>query len=233
MKTWKIFWGLGLIIVAVIIALDQFGIIAPLMGWFGEVSAIALIGGLLLLSIVIKALFKGNFTMVFFPLAFIFMIFEKNIAHIAGLENNDIIHNGLVLLIALLLTLGFSILFSSKKRRSNHGVSVEISNKDAESHFGASTVYVDCDNFSPSSIENSFGGCSIHFQNVESYKGECVLNVENNFGHMVINVPHSWAIKCTVENNFGRTESKNTDNGGPIIYIKGENNFGSLTVKHI
>jgi len=234
MKTWKIFIGLGLIFAAIFLILDAVGVVAPLLNVVGGISAFEIIVGILLIALIIERIARGRFSSIFFLLAFLFMLIEENIAYVCKLEDDNIINNWLLLLIALLLTIGFSILFSSKKRRRNHGISVEINGKSAESNFGASTIYVDCEIFSPAVIENNFGSCTVHFENVESYKGGETLKVENNFGSMLINVPENWIIKSNIENNLGGTHvARNDDKDGPILNIQGENNLGSLNIRFI
>ena len=240
MKTWKIFWGLGFVLAAVLIMLDALGFIAPIVSVVGEISVFAIIAGLLLFAFIITRLIKGKLLEIFFPLAFIFMLFEKNIAKLAELESENIINNWLVLLIAMLLSIGFAILFPSRKRRKNrkfHGTrggTVEINGKRAESNLGSSTIYIDCEDFSPSNIENNFGSCAVYFKNVEKYEGGKTLYVENNFGPMCINIPSEWIVKTSIENNMGGTHTANDeDKAGPILYIKGENNFGSLSVRYV
>ena len=237
MKTWKIFWGLGFVLAAILIILDTTGVITPLVSFMGEVSVFAIIAGLLLLAYIIARLVKGKISEIFFPLAFLFMLFEKNVAKLAGSDEEDIVNNWLVLLVALLLSIGFSILFSSKKIKINHGHrggTIEINGNYAESNLGSSTIYVDCDTFTPSCIENSLGSCSVHFENVQNYKSGETLTVENNLGSMVINVSSDWIIKSSIENNLGGTQVANSDDKvGPILYVKGENNLGSLTIRYV
>ena len=94
MKAKKLFWGLGFLLAAALIILDAVGIIPSLLSAVGKVSIFSLILGLLLLSIAIERLCKGKVADIFFPLAFIFMLFEKNIAVLCGLEDENIIKIG-------------------------------------------------------------------------------------------------------------------------------------------
>lgn len=236
MKPWKIFWGIGFLLAAVFVVLDVTGVIDPLVGFMGEVSVFALILAFLLIAFIISRLIKGKIASIFFPLAFIFMLFEKNIAKIAGVEGENIIENWSVLLIALFLTIGFSILLSSKKKKkkSEHKISVEYNVDGAESNLGSSAIYVDCVTFTPARIENNLGACSVHFQNVESYKGGETLYVENNLGALSIHVPEGWTVKSSIETNLGGTGVANSETqDGPLLYIKGENNLGSISVKYV
>ena len=78
MKTWKLFWGLGFILAALLIILDSLGVIAPFTEAVGGVSVGAIIIGIFLISFVISRISKGKICEIFFPLAILFLIFEKN-----------------------------------------------------------------------------------------------------------------------------------------------------------
>ena len=118
MKTWKIFFGVGLILIAVVLVLDALGILAPISSAVGPVSILACVAGLLLLSYTVAKLIKGKISEIFIPLALVFMLFEKNIAFMLGREDENIINNWLILGCAALVSVGFSILFSGLKRKN-------------------------------------------------------------------------------------------------------------------
>ena len=228
MKTHKLFWGLGFLLAAALIILDVVGVIPTLLSAVGEVSVFSLILGLLLLSYALARLFRGKVSAIFFPLAFIFLLFEKNVAVLCGLETENIVNNWLVLLIALLLHVGVAILLPFRRIRRGHrryAVSCE------ESMLGSSTVYVNCDDFTPSIVSNMLGECTVHFQNVDSYQGGQTLTVSNDLGSMTINVPVTWTLVTDIDNSLGSLDTPaQTDNGGPILYIKGDNNLGSIDI---
>lgn len=227
MKTKKLFWGLGFLLAAALIILDAVGIIPSLLSAVGEVSIFSLILGLLLLSFAIERLCKGKVADIFFPLAFIFMLFEKNIAVLCGLEDENIINNWLVLLIALLLHLGIAILFPSRCVRRNH----KKRSASSKNTLNSATVYVDCASFTPNTVTNSLGECTVYFQNTNKYQGDQTLTVENNLGSMTINVPAAWTLVVDVDNALGSLDAPMySDNGGPVLYIKGENHLGSLEI---
>jgi predicted membrane protein len=240
MKAGNIFIGLGLICAAVILILDALGVVAPLIGIIGGISAFEIIAGLLLVALIVERLIRGKISSIFFLLGFLFMLFEENIAYICHLENENIINNWLVMLIALLLTVGFDILLSSCKRRRQlkhfgGSVSTSANNKYAESNLGSSTVYIDCTNFSPAFVENNLGSCSVFFENIDSYKGGETLRVTNHLGSMQVNVPECWSVHVTVDNNMGATffPTEQEDGDKKILYIVGENDLGSLRVDYV
>ena len=200
MKLGKLFWGFGLILAGVLILLDALGVLSPLFGIVGRISILALIAGVLLICVIIKELTQGKIASIFIPLALLFMLFEKNVARLFDLPDTNIVSNWLLLLIALLFTIGVSLLLPRNKR--SFTFTFHMNDKDGEdeedddhpgsghnsasSSISASTVYVDCRSFSPSIIENNLGSCTVHFKNPDAYLGNGVLRVDNNLGAMQI-----------------------------------------------
>ncbi len=234
---WKLFLGLGFILVAVAIVLDALGVFAPFISAFGEISIWAIIGGLLLLCFALSQLFSGNIGNFFVPIALIFMIFEKNLAYYfhIGDENGNIINNWLLLLVAVLLGIGFSILFSGvrrRKRRHAHGREWSIGdNVKVKASIGSSVRYIDCDGFKYEEIENDLGSCTVFFENVDKYESGGVLCVDNNLGSTVITVPEGWNVIPKIENSLGSVIAPKPNLDGPILTITGENNLGSICIK--
>lgn len=235
MKTWKIFWGVGFVLVAVALILDALGILAPIASAVGDVSILACAAGLLLLSFAVARLVKGKVGDIFIPLALIFMLFEGNIAYVLGRDNPDIINNWLLLLCAGMLWIGFSILFSGiKKKKSGFKLFYEDKGHHSSGNLGSTVKYINCDGFKYESVENNLGSYTVFFENVDKYEGGGVLNIENNLGAMTINVPSSWHIIMQVDNSLGGSKRPSEDNAdGPVITIKGDNNLGSVTVKYV
>ena len=234
---WKIFWGLGFILAALLLIVDALGIIAPLESFAGKISIFSIIAAFLLIAFMVSQLIYGRVYWIFFPIALIYILFEKNVATIAGLEKTNIIHHGIVITIAGLLTIGFVILFSSrKKKKRTSGVSFECSanKKDAENKFGSSVIYVDCTDFTPCHIENNMGDCSVYFENIASYCGGKTIHVENNLGSICINVPRGWIVKSSIDTHLGGTGVETNEVGcGPLLYINGENKLGSISVRYV
>lgn len=238
MKTGKIFWGIALILLAVVLLLDAFSVLSPLESVIGHVSLWRVVLGLALLSYVIKSLAGGRIAEVFVPLALIFMLFEENISILCGSVRPNLINNWMLLLIAVLLSIGVGILTSAFKKRIHTKVitenSVSVKKKRAGGSFGRSTVYIDSETLVPNYVEGSFGACEIYFENPESYAGGGTLHVENSFGAMRIYVPSAWHVIDGVENSFGGSSfPEKTDPEGKILHILGENSFGSISVIYI
>ncbi len=229
---WKIFWGLAFVLTAVFLVLDALGVTLPFAWVFGRVSLFTLIVGLILVAFIVSRVVRGNFISVIFPLAFLFMLFEENIAMLCGLENSNIINNWLLLLVALLLTIGLSILLPKRRLYEIH-LDGDSENSKAGGSFGASTIYIDCESFERRVIECDFGSRTVYFANPEAYRGGGTLIIDNSFGSMVIHVPVAWRADVDIDNSFGSVVSPNAAPGGPILYIKGDNSFGSIVVKYV
>lgn len=234
MKKRNIAIGIFLIFAAVLLILGTTGVIKPLESTLGTFTALDIFVGIFLLAQIIEKIIRRQFWLLFLFLAIFFVIFEENIAFICGLESENIINNWLVFLIAFLFAMGFSILFPPKKNHKSHTITLNINRKNAENNLGSSTLYIDCESFSPSRIENNLGACSIYFENPASYKGNETLYVENSLGSMLIHVPSSWTVKADIECNLGGFRCpENITTDGPVLYIKGESNLGSMTVSFV
>lgn len=229
MKMSKLFWGLGFLVLAVLLILDATGVLAPMFDYVGGITAWQIIAGVAILAFLLSRLFKGKIVPLFIPLALLFMVFEKNVAFLLGRAGEDIVSNWILLLSALLITVGMAILLPKKK----WGFSFFSS--DDDKNIGKSkTYYIDCNDFTSKNIENNMGSCTVRFENTSAYKGGGALHVENNMGSLVINVPYEWHVITSVENNMGSFECRKKGTpGGPTIIIEGENNMGSLKINMV
>ncbi len=238
-RFWAIFWSLALILTAVLIILDELNVTLPFVAVFGEVSLLSLVLGFLLIVSVIYYLINGLIGAIFFPLAALFMVFEKNIAAACGLSDPDIINNWLVVLAAILLGVGFGLLFPKKRHKGHRNKSIEGSAEDtmnghrASSSFGESTIYIDSAEMIPNEIENGFGECRVYFENIENYKGNCELYVKNGFGDLRIFVPSAWCIKTDISNGLGDVKVPSSYSDGPILTIRGKNSFGEIRIDRV
>ena len=188
-------------------------------------------------------LFSGRFAAVFFPLAFAFMFIEDWIASVCKLENENIVNNGLLLLCALLLTIGFSILTSDwklihirKNDTPNHAYSLGsqgiYSTDGGKYTFGDYTKYIDSATFVEVSVSNSFGETGIYFENVDAYVGGGTLYVTNSFGELNVHVPSTWNISLNPTNTFGTINAPHRDHveNAPTITICATNSFGDINI---
>ena len=236
MKTSKIFWGLGFVLMAAFLLLDAFGVITPLLDVVGGITWFQIVAGLLLIFFIISRLIKLKISEIFIPFAFLFMFFEKNIAYVCGLENKNIINNWLLFLCALLITIGFSILFPNDgKFRFKFSGNKKIRKNKKGGSLGSTVVYIDCNDFVEENVVNRLGECIVHFENEDNFMSGAILNVDNELGRITIFVPSAWRITNRINNSLGSIKTGDTfaGDGAPTLIIEGNNELGEITVKPI
>ena len=246
MKTEKIFWGLVIILLAVALLLDGIGLLSPLTEKIGELSFFVIVCVLLLVAYTVARVCRGKVKEIFVPLALIFMLLEKNIATALGRSDPNMINNWLLLGCAVLLQIGFSILFSHWKVKINFGENTEYEiegdglhtsakskAKHTKSCFTSSVRYIDGETFGTEWVEGNMASTVIRFKNAEKYAGDGTLHLENNLGSMVVELPAIWRFDVDIENSFGSVvyPSEKGDPTAPLVVIRGENNLGSIHIK--
>ncbi len=212
--------GIVLILAAVLIVLEGFGVG---FGAYG-ISLWKVLLGVLLVAWFLKELIRLKIKNIFFPLAFIFMLFEENIAYLLGREDPNIISNWYVLIAAVLFTIGFNEIFHNVR----HEKYVNIS----QPHFGGGSVtYIDAAELGEKSINNNFGNHIAYIENKEAYLGKGKIKVENSFGNVEIHVPEDWCVDVDIDSSFGTVTTPSSQNtAGPRIAITGDNDFGTVKI---
>lgn len=227
MKTENVFWGIGLIVLAVLLILNALGISAPLSELAGGISLLQIALGILLFSFFLTRIFKKHPSEAIFSLSLLFMLFEKNIAVLMGREDPNIINNWLLLGCAAMIGIGLSLLTPEKKSKER----IVIHKESNSQRVGGTTKYIDCTDFEQGFVENNLGAYTVHFENIDAYRGGGVLHVENNLGSVNIHVPSSWRVDVQIENSLGVVQCPNFRNtDGPLLVIMGENQLGKISV---
>ena len=227
----RIFWGVTMIVLAVALILSALGF----NFWLPEGIATwqLILAALCLLWLVHACVYK-HFSQIFFPLAFIALIFESEIAVAVGVESGDLAPTWLFVVIAALLTVGTQLLFSRGVivMHDTDGNEVKV-NKGRVT--GSSVLYIDCGEQFNERIENNLGSCSVYFSNKEQFVSGSILAVENNLGSLVLHVPDEWVVTTTIENNLGsiKADGDAERTGEKVLRITGENNIGSIVIKRV
>ena len=217
----KFFWGLAFVLLAVLIFLNSIFLDF-------DIPVLRLFLGVACFVWLIKIISRCHFPFVFFPIAFIFMLFEKYIAGWLG-NSENIISNWIVLLCALLLCIGTGFMFSGF---DFHNVNVVSFN--GRNRLTSIVKYIDCTDFVNDSVEVNMGRGEVFFENTDGYAGEGTLYVENNMSRLTINIPSSLKVICHIESNMGHTDIHvNNNSDGKTLYITGENNMGHTNIKSV
>lgn len=230
MKKGRIFCGIALILVAVILILDVFHVFDPLSALVGRISAWALLGGALLIAFIVHSLMKGRVSHVFIPLALLAILFEGNLSMLVGAVTPDIFDDWTLILIAVLFTAGFHILLSPFRRKHTE-TSVTPRRNHAGGTLGHSAIYIDSETLHPDYVENTLGSCEIYFENVTAFHGGASLYLDNKLGSLTLHVPRTWLVHNDIENTLGGiTLPEKQDENAPILTLCGRNQLGSITV---
>ncbi|MBR6772196.1 MAG: hypothetical protein IKM29_02265 [Clostridia bacterium] len=241
MKAGKIVLGVLFIAAAVVLILEAVGVISPVTSVIGDITFWQAIGGIAVIAAGTLLSWK-HFGFVFLLIGFLFMIFERNIAYVCGMDGGDIINNWLVFGCSILLSVGFFFLTPKRKkwtgscRSAGAGVSV----KGKSNKMGAASVYIDCEEFGNTdmvrSIENKLGAIEVHFENTESYLGGGTLYIDSKIGAVEICVPKEWKVNTDdLEVSVGVIDT-NCDKeraDGPELIIKGRVDIGAMEISRV
>lgn len=221
----RILWGIAILLSAVLLILDVFGVAFGLLEGM-SVWKVILAG--LIFCWMINEILSLRIYGIFFPIALIIMLFERELALLLGIESGNIASGWEFLLVALLLTIGVALIVPKKHKLKNkvHG---------DRGNRGHRTVYVDCSGTVGEYIENDMGFCEVFFSNSEMYKGGGSVRVDNNLGRLDLHIPKGWQVSVNIENNLGSVDAPPPPaniNGSEAkkLDIMGENNLGSVSI---
>lgn len=238
MKKHDIFWGLLFILAAALILLNQFGM-------FIDISMFELVATIVLGVIIIKSLFYLSFWGVFFPLAFLCILYADNL----NIKNFT---PWPALFTALLLSIGFSILFQRNygwggrwhhrhhfHHNHNSFTSSVVNDKDdkfvsCSSSFGECIKYVNSENFERAEISCSFGSVKVYFDNAKIPSGKAEIFVDVSFGEAVLYIPRSWKTECKAKIFCGdMNQNGNIGPDSPVVTIHGNVSFGNAKIIYV
>lgn len=241
MKEKNVFMGLLLIAIAVFLILNQFGVVA--LGI--NVWNILLAG--LFIGLLLKGIKDRSFFGIFFSLAFLWLIFDDvlGVYHVAS---------GTVMIIALLLSIGFSYLFPKKQGEQKKKIDwEEYENGDkvgehqrvvdettensvyCSNTFGATTKYINSINLQRATLDCSFGEIKAYFDNAVVQNQSVEICVHVSFGSIELYIPREWTVVQNAHVFAGSVNEKNRNcsDGRPVAELVGEVSFGAVTIIYV
>ena len=210
MKKGRIFWGSFFILGGIALMVDQLGIV-------NNVNIINVIIGIFLLCIAIKNAIKINFAGILFPIAFIGILFDKQLSITS-------ITPWTILITAGLLSIGLSMIFDKKPKfgkvkvdwdSKDYKTTINIedeSNIRLQTNFSSSVKYINTDKFENASLECNFAGMEVYFDNAVMKNENAVVRIDASFSGIEIYIPKSWRIDNKANVTFGAIEEKNRNN---------------------
>ncbi|WP_194192548.1 LiaF transmembrane domain-containing protein [Clostridium chrysemydis] len=230
MKKDRVLFGIILILGSIFMILSK-------LGYFEDFNIFYLFLSGVFLFVSIRSLFRKNFYGVFFPLAFIGIIYSKQL----GITD---ITPGPILIAAALLSLGLSLIFKKPKYVINNGdydkIYEDVAYEDSEyinlnTSFGSSIKYINTDNFKCANLSCSFGSMKLYFDNASILNDSAVLKLDVSFGGVEIFVPKDWYIDDKTSVSFGGLTEKNKGdrNTSKTLILTGDISFSGVDIIYI
>jgi predicted membrane protein len=252
-NTAKILWGILLIVVALTLGLQALDVSFG----SGALSAFPiwkLILSVILLVCAIRELCKLHYSGFFFPLAVIVMLLNRELAALLHLPRERVASAWLLLLIALLFSMGMEMLLPGRRLRKK---AIKINAEDDEdetddedeadgedSHvekgnhcsarLGEKTLYVDVTTPLHVDVEVHLGSATVYFTNCEQYTGGGVVQIENHLGSVTLHVPSDWFVEDRLDNSLGSVTIPYSACADPqkTLLLTGENHIGNVDVEY-
>jgi predicted membrane protein len=224
----KVFWGLFFIVAAVFVIINQ-------LGYYTDVNLFTLLCTILIIPILLKSLYKINFTGIFFSIAFLCILYREPL----NLESITPIP---VLLAALFFSIGFSIMFDKHRlfRRYNCNFDQVINEADLDSvdlnvNFGSSIKYVNSEDFKSANLRCSFGAMEVYFDNAKIIGDSAIINLDVSFGGVELYIPKEWKIIENVDVTLGGIEQKRTKKQDyeKTVTLTGRVNLAGVEIHYI
>lgn len=232
MRKQNIIWGLLFLLAAVLIIMNEFG-------FLGDISILGIVISVIMVGILIVSVRAINFWGIFFPLAIILIVNAEAF-------NATNVTPWPVLMIALLLSLGLSLLFN------RHGFSFIHLNSDTNfsdrfvfeqdsnvikcsTTFGDCIKYVNTENLEKAYIKCSFGDIKLYFDNAMIPSGHADIYLDVSFGDVVLYIPRAWKVTSDAHLFFADLNIKHNtiESEGPTVTLHGNINFGDTVIKYV
>ncbi len=241
MNTDRITWGIILFLVAVAILLAA---VIPGLGLFGLPLWKWLLTAIFLYWTLKPILFGKTLAAhfrFFFPLSFLFMLHEDQIAARIGRGGEDLINNWLLLAVALMLTVACEMIFHHGKgyrkvvTLNESGESVAHTAANGESrhtnHMASAAYYLDARQPSHT-VTNELGASDVFFEHLDEPGADPInLCLHNELGRTVVHVPAEWTVAANLSNEFGAVNVRsNVTAEGRRLVVTGSNELGSTEI---
>lgn len=217
----QVFWGILLLLTAAALIFYGSGYGAEVLG----IPLYKLIFTIVLAAwILAKMLFSDSLRerfKIFFPLALVFMVLETEISHWAGLADENIVNNWLVLLAAILADTAINFIIPKRTEKGH------------SNRFSSTTHYIDANETKKSCVYNRMGDSTVYYQNTElaDKSVPLELNISNKMGNITVHIPADWNVVDKIHTNMGNIEIRQGTGGGITLILTGENKMGNIEIK--
>lgn len=232
MKKERIFWGVLFIVIGIFLIISK-------LGYFPNVNAFSLLLTVLLVVVIVKSIYHLNFAGILFPIAFICIIYDKQL----GITS---ITPWTVLIAALLGSIGLSMIFHKHIEWCNTKYiheDYEFDKIDVEDEghirfktsFGGSIKYINTNKFEQADFKCSFGALKVYFDNAVMSNNNAVVRLDASFSGVELYVPKSWKLDNKANVFLGAVDEKNRSNevAANILTLVGDISFSGVEIIYI
>jgi len=209
MKKEMVFWGILFILMGVFLIISK-------LGYFPNVNVISLLLTAFLVAVIVKSIVRLNFAGVLFPIAFICIMYDKQL----GITN---ITPWTVLIAALLGSIGLSMIFHKHTKCVNfkfdsEDYKFEKIDVEDESHiriknsFTSSIKYINTDNFEQADFNCSFGSMKVYFDKAIMSNDNAIVRISASFSGIELYIPREWNVDDKTNVVLGSINEKNRNN---------------------
>lgn len=231
MKKESVLWGLLFIFAGVFLIVSK-------LGYFGDINIFSVLLSIVLLLIIVKSIFKVNFVGILFPLAFLAIIYDKEL----GITQ---ITPWTVLIAALLGSIGLSMLFHKNfnhvgckcfSKEEVHGIDFEDEgNIIINTSFSSSVKYINSNNFEQADIDCSFGALKVYFDKAVMKGETAIIKFDVSFSGVELYIPKGWKIQDNTKFAFGGITEKNNNEGviTNTLILTGDVSFSGVDIFYV
>lgn len=204
-KRHRIFTGITLIILSIILIISKFGFLNDFGIW-------SLLFTIFLIYVIIKSIHPINFGGILFPIAFLCIIYNKQL-------NIEVLTPWTVLIVAALGTIGLSMIFHGKEYNRNYNRignykfdvidSEDESNVVQKTSFSATTKYINSENFKQADFDCNVGAMEIYFDKANVKEGKAIVRINAYCSGINLYVPKKWNVENHLEVFLSGVEQKN------------------------
>ena len=228
----NLFWGLFFIFLALLIILNQ-------LGMLGQINIISLLISILMLPLIISGIRHRNMSGILFPIAIILILYSKPL----GLEKFSPLP---ILGVALFLSIGLSFFIKPKpyffesKHIKEMGEDVKEQSEDGiiniSTKLSSSIKYIDIDNLKKVNIYCSCSGSKVYFDSAKMNGNEAIVNIEASCSGIELFIPKKWRVEnqlnCVISGVEEKGRKIEEDNQKKLI-LKGKVSFSGITIIYI
>jgi len=231
MKNRNLFWGIILILAAILIITNQ-------LGTFISINPFRLIITIFLVVIIIKNIPRLHFTNILLPLALLLILY-KNSLGLAGLSS------WAILLAGCFASAGLSMIIKPRKHQQNH---YEYSNEYYQTSedineniisgsvsFGSDTKYLYSDHLERADFTCSFGSLKVFFDQARLSPGGAEVFIDASFASVELYIPKTWQVVDHISTSLASVNGGggSEDPTAPILTLTGNITLSSVQIKYI